>query len=170
MKATIALALALEVVSCLDWNPVDSLERTGHGHLLHRDMRCLEDTDCCSYCHCVVTDPIWKRSECRHSGLAHLNAADDEGNQQEENTERGEFEIGYWCLKNSDCASKKCAQVGPRKYDKECQEKDYVDFVVPKKEKRKHTRRELKKEEEEDTGLHLVEEAKKLNTLQYYLQ
>ena len=141
MKATIALALAAEVVSCLDWNPVDSLERTGHGHLLHRDMRCLEDTDCCSYCHCVVTDPIWKRSECRHSGLAHLNAADDEGNQQEENTERGEFEIGYWCLKNSDCASKKCAQVGPRKYDKECQEKDYVDFVVPKKEKRKHTRR-----------------------------
>ena len=170
MKATVALALAAEVVSCLDWNPVDSLERTGHGHLLHRDMRCLEDTDCCSYCHCVVTDPIWKRSECRHSGLTHLNAADDEDNQQEENTERGEFEIGYWCLKNSDCASKKCAQVGPRKYDKECQEKDYVDFVVPKKEKRKHTRRELKKEEEEDTGLHLVEEAKKLNTLQYYLQ
>ena len=170
MKATVALALAAEVVSCLDWNPVDSLERTGHGHLLHRDMRCLEDTDCCSYCHCVVTDPIWKRSECRHSGFVHLNAADDEGNQQEENTERGEFEIGYWCLKNSDCASKKCAQVGPRKYDKECQEKDYVDFVVPKKEKRKHTRRDLKKEEEEDTGLHLVEEAKKLNTLQYYLQ
>ena len=120
----------------LDWDPVHALERTGHGHLLDRDMRCLEDTDCCHYCHCEVVDPIWRRSECRHSGLAHLNATDDDDGMQE-NTERGEFEIGYWCLKNSDCSTKKCAQVGPRKYDKECQEKDYVDFVVPKKEKRK---------------------------------
>ena len=148
----------------LDWDPVHSLERTGHGHLLERDMRCLEDRDCCSYCHCEVIDPIWRKSECRHSGLAHLNAT-DEDDDVAENTERGDFEIGYWCLKNSDCATKKCAQVGPRKYDKECQEKGFVDFVVPKKEKRKR----MKREEEEDTKLHIVEESKKTNRLQYYL-
>lgn len=64
------------------------------------------------------------------------------GEEQEKHTTRGHFEIGYWCLKDQDCESKKCAQVGPRKYDKECQAQGYVDFVIPEKKKRSHHRRD----------------------------
>ena len=83
-----------------------------------------------------------------HMGLAHLNQFEDDDDLQE-NTERGEFEVGFWCLKNSDCATKRCAQVGPRKYDKECQNQDYEEFVVPaKKERKRHARREVAPKEE----------------------
>ena len=66
----------------------------------------------------------------------------EDGDGQDRNTERGHFELGYWCLKDSDCESKHCAQVGPRMYDKECQGPDFVDFKKPEKKKRTHHRRD----------------------------
>ena len=64
-------------------------------------------------------------------------------NEQDANKESSKFENGYWCLKDGDCITKKCAQVGPRKYDKECRDEDFVDFVVEKKKKpRRHHREE----------------------------
>ena len=71
-----------------------------------------------------MIDPIHKKSDCVHKGFFHLREQfPNEGIEDSENAEhpdRGAFEIGYWCLKDSDCAVKRCAQVGPRKYDKEC--------------------------------------------------
>ena len=135
------------------FNILESIERTGHGNLLDLDngIHCVEDVHCCSDCQCVV-DPFNRTSFCKHFGLHDLkqNQEDYENAEQAENTERGEFEIGYWCLKHTDCATKKCAQVGPRKYDKECQEKNFIDFVVTeKKEKKKHHRREEEPAREE---------------------
>ena len=95
------------------FNILESIERTGHGNLLDLDngIHCVEDMHCGADSQCVV-DPYNRQSFCKRFGYANA--------EQAENTERGEFEIGYWCLKHSDCATKKCAQVGPRKYDKEC--------------------------------------------------
>ena len=107
------------------YNILESLERTGHANLLDHanGINCVEDSHCCADCHCIV-DPFYRISFCKHSALHDLKEwkNNDEyfNAKQAENTERGEFEIGYWCLKHTDCATKKCAQVGPRKYDKEC--------------------------------------------------
>ena len=68
-------------------------------------------------CTCEVTDSARHASEC----ISHeFNNIYDTENEQDDNADRGHFEFGYWCLKDSDCESKKCGQVGPRKYDKEC--------------------------------------------------
>ena len=148
-----AINFAYQVHAEIQWNLLDSIERTGHGDLFLHDIRCVEDMDCCDYCACQVIDPIHKRSECVHMGLAHLNQF-EEDDDLAENTERGEFEVGYWCLKNTDCATKRCAQVGPRKYDKECQTKDYEEFVVPaKKAKKRHVRREDPPKEDKNIDL-----------------
>ena len=117
----VAMIATIQVEAEPIWDVREAIERTGHGHLLERDIHCTADVDCCEYCTCIVTDPIHRKSDCVHIGLANLNENySNESNEDGENTERGSFEIGYWCLKDSDCAIKRCAQVGPRKYDKEC--------------------------------------------------
>ena len=52
-------------------------------------------------------------------------------------------------MKHTDCESKHCAQVGPRMYDKECQNEDYVDFQKPERKKRSHHRRDPEPEQEQ---------------------
>ena len=73
-------------------------------------------------------------------------------NDQDDNAERGEFEIGYWCLKDSDCATKHCAQIGPRRYDKECQDTDFIDFVPDLKPRKwgPHKREPLPEDKSKD--------------------
>ena len=82
-----------------------------------RHAQCFSDIDCEYGYSCEVTDSYNHVSECLHHHEA-ANYPVKDG--QDRNAERGHFELGYWCLKNTDCESKHCAQVGPRKYDKEC--------------------------------------------------
>ena len=110
------------------------------------NVACIDDFQCCATCRCIV-DPMRRTSQCVNSHwLARRHLNDYQGdygqNEQDRNTERGHFELGYWCLKDSDCESKHCAQVGPRKYDKECKDTDFVDFKLPERKKRTHHRRE----------------------------
>lgn len=45
-------------------------------------------------------------------------------------------------MKHDDCDTKHCAQVGPRRYDKECQESNFIEFapVMESKKRGPHTR------------------------------
>ena len=107
-----------------------------------RNALCFSDLDCEYGYTCEVIDSYNHVSECVASHIeshhySAVNFPEEEGyhvigehgephgheqidDGQLRNTERGHFELGYWCLKNTDCESKHCAQVGPRLYDKEC--------------------------------------------------
>ena len=127
---------------------------------VYQHAECFSDHDCEPGYVCEVTDSWNHVSQCLQLSHTYLKnyPTEDYGSTyqahhhhhpyaqiedgQERNTERGHFELGYWCLKDTDCESKHCAQVGPRLYDKECQGPDYVDFKKPEKKKRAHHRRE----------------------------
>ena len=116
---------------------------------MFRNALCFSDLDCGYGYICEVIDSYNHMSECLHHSSAYYagQVADSAG--QLRNTERGHFELGYWCLKHTDCESKHCAQVGPRMYDKECQNEDYVDFQKPERKKRSHHRRDPEPEQEQ---------------------
>ena len=115
-----------------------------------RHAKCFADSDCSDNYTCEVTDSFNHISQClpiSDSNIAnvgdwHERIHGDEPEEKKKHTERGHFEIGYWCLKNTDCESKHCAQVGPRMYDKECQGPDYVDAKKLEKKKRTHHKRD----------------------------
>ena len=100
-------------------------------------IQCVTDADCCPSCTCEVTNSKKHISRCFAHDFHLANQGEMLDNEQDDNAERGEFENGYWCLKDSDCATKHCAQVGPRRYDKECQDVDFVDFVPDLKPKKR---------------------------------
>ena len=71
---------------------------------------CISDKDCCPSCLCKMIDPMLRFGECTHAGDFHASEfGHRRHNDEQANTERGHFEIGYWCLKDADCESKKCA-------------------------------------------------------------
>ena len=102
-----------------------SMYPDAHGYGDYRDYRngifrhaeCFADHDCAEGHTCEVTDSYNHMSAClpvidyhvANAGGWHERIHGDEPKEQKKHTERGHFEIGYWCLKNTDCESKHCA-------------------------------------------------------------
>lgn len=71
------------------------------------NIHCITDEDCTAHHSCEVVDSANHVSEC--VALSIVNDGDSIANLDHVNAERGDFEIGYWCLKDTDCQSKHCA-------------------------------------------------------------
>ena len=128
---------------------------------MFENAMCFEDTDCPNGQVCHVTNPVRRATKC--FAIDHINDqhAQLHGTEEKKHTERGHFEIGYWCLKDTDCESRHCAQVGPRKYDKECQGPDFVDHELLPKKKRTHPLREPLDSKKKDSDSGAKDEGKK---------
>ena len=80
---------------------------------VYPNMLCVKDDDCPDNFSCEVTNVYVHKSECLPTGWSTANDQHAQlhgtGEGEHKHTTRGHFEIGYWCLKDTDCESKRCA-------------------------------------------------------------